>query len=310
MDSYCCIEEIEECPAALRFRPVTRDDLPLLKSYFSRYPSRSDDFTVGGVLMWTELYDYRIALYEDSLIIMGRYPDTNTHVFYEPRGPLSPQLYTSLVKNYCRRHNVDGVILHPVEYEPGSETELALSETDTADGWREYLYPVERFATFSGRKMEKKRNHLNFFVNNYPGFEVVEIDGTMGDELISFTLSFNAEHGDSELADYECRQVMDVLRDYRSYPFFGIAIRVDGHIAGYTFGEKSGDTFVIHAEKGDVSMRGIYQALASRLAQAVMERFPDVWLLNREDDMGFEHLRQSKLSYHPSLFIAKRIEKV
>ena len=72
MDSSCCIEDVEECLVArLVFRPVTRADIPLLQYYFNRYPSRSDDFTVGGVLMWTELYDYRIAECLGSLFITG-----------------------------------------------------------------------------------------------------------------------------------------------------------------------------------------------------------------------------------------------
>lgn len=311
MDSSCCIEDVEECPVArLVFRPVTCADIPLLQYYFNRYPSRSDDFTVGGVLMWTELYDYRIAECLGSLFITGIQAGSDARVFYQPRGPVSAREFRRLVADYCSRHDSDGIMLHPVEYEPGAADELRLAALETVNEWREYLYPVERFATFAGRKMEKKRNHLNFFVNNHPGFEVETISDDMADELISFTLAFNAEHSDNPIAAYECRQVMEVLRNYSSYPFHGIAIRVDGRIVGYTFGEKAGDAFVIHAEKGDVALRGIYQVLASRLAQSVMERYPDVTLLNREDDMGSEALRRSKMSYHPSLFIDKRIERI
>ena len=43
---------IDDCEAAaLRFRPVTNSDIRLLTGYFFKYPSRSCDFSVGGVLM-------------------------------------------------------------------------------------------------------------------------------------------------------------------------------------------------------------------------------------------------------------------
>lgn len=311
MDSYCCLKKVGTSRAdKLRFHPVSKADIPVMKRYFSLYPSRSDDFTVGGVLMWSELYHYKIAECHGSLVLTGRCADSDTHIFYEPRGPMSADLYRSLVREYCGMHDIRGVLLVPVEYEPDSEDEHRLGICHTAPEWKEYLYPISRFTSFSGKKMEKKRNHLNFFINSHPDFQVEEISPVISDELISFTLGFNAQHSDNRLAVYECRQVMDVLRNYDDYPFFGIAIRVDGEIAGYTFGEKSGDAFVIHAEKGNVAMRGIYQALASRLARAVAGKYPDIELLNREDDMGFEHLRQSKLSYHPTLFIAKTIEEL
>ena len=101
-----------------------------------------------------------------------------------------------------------------------------------------------------------------------------------------------------------------MLRDFGLYPFEGIALRKDGRIIGYTFGELTGDTFHVHAEKGDVSYRGVYQALASRMAKAVKDSHPQVSYLNREDDMGFLSLRRSKLSYRPSLVINKKVIEI
>lgn len=294
----------------LEFRDVKEKDIPLLQGYFNLYPQRSCDFSVGGVMMWIDYFDYKIAEAEDSLFITGRIPGTDTNVFYIPSGPIRPERYIELISNYCEAQQIKGFLLIPEESTPADEKFFVGTMDEYADNWKEYLYDIDRFTRFSGRKMEKKRNHLNFFLNNYSPVQIKEISSEDAADLITFTLAFGMNHADSELADYEINQVIKVLRNYDSYSFYGIIIKVDDKIAGYTFGEKSGDVFFVHVEKGDISVRGIYQALASRLAIAVRERFPEVMYLNREEDMGEENLRISKESYHPSRYVKKRIIKL
>ncbi|MDE6393679.1 MAG: phosphatidylglycerol lysyltransferase domain-containing protein [Muribaculaceae bacterium] len=290
-----------------RFRPVEFRDIPMLTDFFNRYPSRSCDFSIGGVLMWADYFDYRIAVQDDSLLICGTDPTSGDKLFYAPCGPMENKRFMQLVNGYCRNNRKAGAILMPFESVPDSPVTALDYENECATCWKEYLYDIDRFTSFSGRKMEKKRNHLNFFINNYSPFETEIISGKSVAELIAFTIAFDASHTDNPLAAYECGQVIEVLRRFDDYPFFGLAIRIDGEVAGYTFGEKSGDTFFVHVEKGNIDFRGIYQALASGLAREVRSRFPDVRYLNREEDMGDESLRRSKESYHPTLFVNKRI---
>lgn len=290
----------------LQFRDVTDSDILLLNDFFQRYPSRSCDFSIGGVLIWKNFYDYKIAIVDGSLIIMGTWPDSDMRIFYEPRGPIPYAEYQDLVMDYCNQHNLKGFIMLPEEKEPIDEGDGRPVDSTLMQDWMEYLYDIEKFKTFAGKKMSKKRNHLNFFLNHYPDREIVEINEDIVPELISFTREFNATHDDNT-ARYESREIIDSLSHFRDFPYFGIAIKVNGKIAGYSFGEVIGDTLIVHAEKGNIEYGGIYQALSSRMAIAASEKYPGIKYLNREDDMGSEDLRKSKLSYHPSLFIAKRI---
>lgn len=300
----------KETTDLLVFREVTYEDMPLILNYFRMYPSRSCDFSVGGVFIWTEYFSYMLAEVDDSLVIMGTLPDSGVRVFYEPRGRMDFNRYKDLVTQYCRDNGLRGIILLPEEFIMADNTSEVTYDENYYRDYTEYLYPIDKFITFAGRKYEKKRNHLNFFVNNYSPFEIEAISSDNIAELIAFTISFENSHEESELALYECRQVIDVLRDFGLYPFEGIALRKDGRIIGYTFGELTGDTFHVHAEKGDVSYRGVYQALASRMAKAVKDTHPQVSYLNREDDMGFLSLRRSKLSYRPSLVINKKVIEI
>lgn len=287
------------------FRPVTEEDIPLLRQYFERFPSRSCDFTIGGVLMWTDYFNYRFAVADGSLLITGVDPESGCRLFYIPCGPLDIGQYCSMVADKCLNNKIPTIMISPRERLVDAPEDSESGHYETLPDWMEYLYEAERFVTFAGRKMEKKRNHLHFFINNYRPFTVEPISRLNIPELISFTLAFNAMHEESELADYECRQVIKVLRKFGMYPFFGIAVRKDGHIIGYSFGETVGDTFFAHVEKGDTAYRGIYQYLASEMAREALERNPEIRYLNREEDMGDESLRMSKESYHPALYIDK-----
>ena len=53
---------------------------------------------------------------------------------------------------------------------------------------------------------------------------------------------------------------------------------------------------VISVEKGNPEIPGIYQMINQ---QFLLNAFEDAELVNREDDMGLEGLRQAKESYNP-----------
>lgn len=286
------------------FKPLTAGDMPMLASFFKRYPSRSCDFSIGGTLMWADYYNYERAIYNGTLFIRGKDPVSGTTIYYCPVGDMEIEECIRMISAWSGR-NKDLKILIPYESEPSSITDVR-----TDPDLKEYLYPVERFLHFSGKKMEKKRNHLNYFLNNFPEAVIEPISEANCKELSEFTVRFSATHEDSFLFRYENSQVLRVLDNFDMFPFEGIAIRLYGRIIGYSFGEKIGDTFFVHVEKGDTGYRGVYQAIASFMSRTVHDRYPDVVYLNREEDMGDESLRQSKESYHPSVLIEKRIVRI
>ena len=60
--------------------------------------------------------------------------------------------------------------------------------------------------------------------------------------------------------------------------------------------------FVIHFEKALDEYRGIYQFLNQAFAESLPRFFT---LINREQDLGNEGLRQAKMTYRPSGFVKK-----
>ncbi|MDE6256521.1 MAG: phosphatidylglycerol lysyltransferase domain-containing protein [Muribaculaceae bacterium] len=287
----------------LKFRKVGMKDLNSLMHFIADYPSRSCDFSIGGILLWTDYFNYEICVIDDTLFLKGS--DERGVFFHQPLGHLSDMESLPLIKEYCDAYGISSRIITPQECAPENIDECAMSHPAYLPDWREYVYNIEQFLKFSGKKMEKKRNHLNYFMNHYTDYEMEILDGSQTDELTEFNDKFNLYHKDGDTFDYESSAIGKAIENYNLYPFFGLLIRYEGKIIGYTFGEAVGDTFIIHAEKGDIEYRGVYQALSSLLSREIQKKYPEINFLNREDDMGNEYLRQSKLSYHPTKFIAK-----
>lgn len=287
---------------ALVFRDVIDSDTIILQDIFKRYPSQSCDFSVGGVLLWKNHYKYQIAIVRDTLFIKGFSPELNKTIFYRPIGDMTGNASLCMIRDYCKTYNINAELIWPMI----TDDDRLPNDCEFMNDWREYVYDINKFVSFSGKMMEKKRNHLNYFHKTYPNVIIEEINERNCDELIAFTQKFASFHNDNELARYESNEVIKVLSDFKSYPFIGFALRLNEEIIGYTYGEIIGETLFSHVEKGDLKYRGVYQELASLLCRMALQDYNGLLFVNREDDMGNDSLRQSKLSYHPMHFISKR----
>ena len=56
-------------------------------------------------------------------------------------------------------------------------------------------------------------------------------------------------------------------------------------------------------------MNGAYPMVCRELTRMMLQRHPGLVYINREDDMGFESLRRSKLSYKPEYLLNKYIAR-
>lgn len=92
-----------------------------------------------------------------------------------------------------------------------------------------------------------------------------------------------------------------VLQHDRALGLVGRVVRVDGMIAGYTFGyERSPDVFCVLVEVADRTITGLAQFLFQELCQERIQ-YP---FLNTMDDSGLSSLAASKRMYRPCRLVA------
>jgi len=105
---------------------------------------------------------------------------------------------------------------------------------------------------------------------------------------------------------YEFQGIFEILSTWGIHEkqgLEGVVIFIDDHPVAVTFGEFIGnDTFLVHVEKADHKVQGIYTAINQVMANQIYARCT---FINREQDLGIEGLRKAKLSYHPHHMVKK-----
>ncbi len=173
----------------------------------------------------------------------------------------------------------------------------------------DYVYKIENLATLAGKKMQKKRNHLNKFRTNHPDCRVLPLDDSTCSAALAMVKKWYA--GRQELdpeGDYilEQRAMMRAFCHRQELGLEGLVLEENGEVLAVTMGSRlSEDTFDIHFEKAREDVDGAYAAINQAFAAHLHEKYPQLRYLNREDDMGIPGLRKAKLSYQPDHLVTK-----
>jgi len=176
------------------------------------------------------------------------------------------------------------------------------------DGF-DYVYAIEDLAELKGRKYQRKRNHINRFRQNYPGYVLEPITD---ENTIEAFLLLQQWYADREAADpladfhMEKAAIFKALRDRRELGIEGLLLKHEGRVLAMTMGSHMSETvFDVQFEKALDEADGAYPTINQEFAQYLHGKYPNLKYLDREDDMGLEGLRKAKLSYSPDHMVDK-----
>ena len=173
----------------------------------------------------------------------------------------------------------------------------------------DYVYTVDALADLKGKKLQKKRNHVNRFRTEHPDYRVEpiccknvsRIQHMVNDWYVSRKLS--DPEGDYFL---ESLAMAKAFRHYDALNMEGIALLEGDRVLAVTMGSlMTPDMMDVHFEKAVEDVPGAYNTVNAEFARHIRLKHPQIRFLNREDDMGLEGLRTAKLSYLPDHMIEK-----
>lgn len=290
------------------FQAIKTKDIAVLNRYFSMRGTRLCNDSAGAAVLWQPYFQDSYLILDDTLLLREEFPGVGM-VFSPPVGANVENAYAFLEQT-CRACG------QPLRFFPVTEPELADLRTRYAHteatllrDWCDYLYDAQNMVQFRGRRFNGQRNHIHRFQRLYPNWRFEDITADNLPELRAFFEHFAARYRkENETAQVEEQCVRDFLAHYFDYAPLGGLLRVEDQIVGFSAGEVVGDTLIIHVEKADIAYDGVYQALVNEFAKRFVT--DGVQYINREEDVGDEGVRKSKLSYHPLRLLEKYLVEI
>lgn len=298
-----------EAGKRMRFLPVTLDNMPAVYFLLMQEKGRTTDFSFGGLAMWVDYFNYEYCIVRDTLFIKGVLEDDRSVVAFSlPVGTLPLRRAVNMLAGYCDARGLQLEFSAVPEYALEGFSQLRPRRIIELTDWGDYLYEAEKLATLSGKKMSKKRNHVNRFMSLYEGrwnFEPLTDDNCS--EALAFMDIFDREGDDTRQARDERELTRRMLERFDILSEFveGGVLRVDGKVCAFTLGDIKGDTLFIHIEKATRAVEGSYETINKLFAARMLDEHPELRYINREDDAGDEGLRLAKRSYHPVEMLRK-----
>lgn len=292
----------------VQFKPVTIDDKKWIDAIVMASGTRGCQYNFTNIFAWSEIFKYRIARVDGYLLVKGEYPDGVPYYFY-PAGSGDAK---AVIKALAQESSESGHQLKLGGLSPENLSELENLfpgdfEYDVVRDMFDYVYLLSKLVNLSGSKLRSKRNHVNHFQkNNEWSFETISPANI--DECWEMNVEWCEIHGcdhDSGLDSESCA----IRRCFKYFAELGLEgglLRADGKVIAYTIGSQlNADTYDIHFEKAFETISGAYQMINRQFAAYIQQKHPNIIYVNREEDMGQEGLRKSKLSYRPDLMVEK-----
>ncbi|MGB4984894.1 MAG: phosphatidylglycerol lysyltransferase domain-containing protein [Erysipelotrichaceae bacterium] len=274
-------------------------DYDLYQQYYRRCNYSLSNYNFYNMLMFASWVEVSYVIDNDIMYLFGKYQ--NEYYAYMPLCGNDRFVEGLLfIKEYLNNLNckVKFACFDEEHYHQVLKIFKTCNANSTYDS-SDYVYDFVSLQTFSGKKMQKKRNLINNFLKNYE-YQWEKIDDI--EKVKEFNDWWFDNHHQMYL-DHDLKATNYILDNYdKCFGVSGIVIKVDEKVIGYIIGSMLNEnTIQIHIQKANDEYIGIYQLLF----KTYFSMYSNIKLVNLEDDLGLENLRHSKESYHPVMLINK-----
>jgi hypothetical protein len=287
------------------FQELRLEDRDAITAFLLRHPPEISELTFTNLFMWNHKNRFAWRVQEETLYLLAAPVAGAAPYLFPPAGPrLDVQAIERLLLAMKaagvqgRMERVPAGMAEPLQADLPGLTVAA--DRDNFD----YVYSREALATLAGRKFSRKRNHLKHFTGRHD-WTYLPCNPSMVQQCLDLQEYWCALKHCEEFPNTaaEHRAINIALHHAVSLLFSGAAIAVAGKIQAFTLGEAlSPDTAVIHVEKANPEMDGLYPTLTH---EYVKNAWAGVAWINREQDLGEPGLRQAKESFFPDHLVEK-----
>jgi hypothetical protein len=291
------------------FAPLVLEDRPAFKALEASRPLEGSDASFTNLFIWRNYYRFVWSAEVPGALCVMANPEGSPPFCLPPLGAWEDLSAWDFMASRMKAMGLEPLFSRVPEraaefLKAARPAWVVEADRDNDD----YIYDASKLRTLSGRSMHQKKNHYNHFVQNYRA-EFLPITRDLFQELkrvedkwLTLKTEREGEGAATHLA-MEREAIHAILENFEILGQKGLAVTIDGRIEAFTVGEMlSPDTLLVHVEKGNPEIRGIYVALCSHFARQI---FPEAAFVNREQDLGLTGLRRSKESLKPHHFVRK-----
>lgn len=291
----------------IEFKPITLDNLAWAKEILAAENCPSADYNFTNIYCWQDSYRTSLARVGDRVLVKIDYFSDPIFAYPVGRGPLRPavealhEYINALGKPFVMRGITEELRVKLENEFPG-----CFEYTEEENSF-DYIYLAEKLATYSGKALHAKKNHCNRFEAENDWRFVPLTKELIPDcrAMLETWKQDNAERLDDSVK-YEYTVIDRALNAFDELGLEGGVLYSGDKIVGFTYGDfTTEDTLDTHVEKADARLNGAYPMVCREFVRMMMAKHPNLRYVNREDDMGLEYLRHSKMSYKPERLLRK-----
>ena len=287
----------------IEWKKVTLEDKAVLEPYYKYEQSSSCEAAFANNILWSPFYEMEYAIVEEMLVFLTKKDG------YSVSMPMA--------KDESSAENLKKVILILEDFfaEAGQEFHIHLITKEKYECLEEifpgkysvefnrdvadYVYEVPQMISLAGKKLHGKRNHINKFKENNPGWSYESLSEDNLEECLQMAEEWKQKNlcGEKGEKHAEFCVTRRALKNYRELGLKGGVLKDGNRVVAFSLGEElNKNMFVVHIEKAFADVQGAYPMINQ---QFLIHEAAEYKYVNREDDTGAEGLRKAKLSYYP-----------
>lgn len=288
------------------FKSINIFSIDDIYKYFEMVDYEACEYNFISAYMWQSVYNFHYIENGKFMIIFGEYGEELFSVMpycregdFEEAMEVIFSIFRKINKKITFRAITEDVVTKIKDLYPG-KFEFSTNRDDS-----DYVYDADKLRTLAGRSMHSKKNHYNSFVKMYEDrFVYKRLSKKDFDECIRLAEKWAFSRDKDQNLVGENLAIKKVFKNYSKINNLIVGgLYIDNVLEAFTYGDYlNEDTALIHIEKANPDIRGLYTAINKLFLE---NEFPSVKFVNREDDLGLDGLRQAKLSYKPIKLVDK-----
>ena len=267
---------------------------------FNRYLSNSNywlvDYNPTCLFIWSDYYKTEVAFDNEFAYIRIYVPKVGI-CYFPPVGTGDYRRAIFNIEDDAKENGLDLNFTCVDDYNKELLEKLGYNVFESVNDFN-YIYSANDLAFFEGKKYKAKRNLVNKFEKLYPNVYYRQIKKEDLPRVIQFVENWRISNNKSLDESYyiQLSVIKKILEYLYELNIVGVILEDGNEIYGLALGSIYGNMAYEHIELALGEVKGAYQEVLQCFSRIVSLKCR---YINREEDMGIESLRESKLSYNP-----------